>query len=92
MRWGKFILFFQAVTTLIIGIIFFLQVFNIQYNLEEKVVENQMSSGIQSVVMVDDMIKFEQFKKRFFNASYILVVVSLMEIIIIWRLFDHESI
>jgi hypothetical protein len=91
MRWGKFLLFFQAITTLIIGIIFFLQVFNIQYNYEYELQEQTIQNGISSVMVYNELAKYEEFKKRFFDSSYVLVLVSLMEVIIIWRLFDHET-
>ena len=89
---GKFILFFQAITTLIIGIIFFVQVFSIQHTIETHVEETTLKSGINSVTVQNDVVKYESFKKRFFSSSYILVITSLTEIIIIWRLFDQDVI
>lgn len=91
MRWGKFVLFFQAIITLLIGIIFFIQVFNIQYNYEDSIKEAYVQSGDTSGSAHSEIARYEDFKQRFFNVSYILVIVSLMEIIIVWRLFDHES-
>jgi uncharacterized protein (UPF0212 family) len=92
MRWGKFILFFQAVMTLLIGIVFLLQVFNIQYNYEEQIKEDYNLSSINPDLINKELLKYYEFKNRFFIASYILAVVALIEMIIIWRMFNHEDI
>jgi hypothetical protein len=90
MRWGKIVLAFQAVMTLIIGIVFLTQVFNIEYNYEVEVQEqeDQTSSGINTLIVQEKLIQYNKYKTKFFRASYILIIISLMEIIIIWRLFD----
>jgi hypothetical protein len=76
MKWGKIILFFQAIVTLILGIIFFTQALNI--DIDE---EAQTST---SPLPID--INISEIKTRFSIASYVLLFVSLTELIIISRL------
>jgi len=83
MRWGKFILLFQAVITLVIGIVFVFQVLNIDNIQEDAGKEIEKSTQI-----IDKILKYQGDKDRFLRASYILVLIALMEMIIIWRLFD----
>ncbi len=92
MRWEKFILAFQAIMTLIIGIVFLIQVFNIEYNYEEQIQQDYTTSGIGPAINQDKLTKYNDYKTKFFNASYILVVISLMEMIIIWRLTSIKQI
>jgi len=92
MRWGKFILVFQAVITLLIGLVFFSQVFNIQNNYEPEVKEEYSQMGIGTVIVYEELAKYNEFKMRFFRMSYILVVISLMEMLILWRLFDVKQV
>ncbi len=76
MRWGKFILIFQAVVTLVIGIL----LLSLVLVLDASVHEDDIS-GDQ-----DDLSKFEFAKERFYQGSYIFVLISCIELIIIWRL------
>jgi len=92
MKWGKIILIFQAVLTLIIGIFLLVMVFNIEYQYEDKVKEEYSLKNISSIIAYEQLIKYETFKKRFFNASYILVLVSIIELVLLWRLLDDKSI
>lgn len=88
MKLVKFVLIFQAIITLIIGIVFLFQVFNIQYNFEEGLKDEYIE---QDLMIKEQLVRYNEFKQRFFNASYIIVVVSLIELIIIWRLFDRNE-
>ncbi|MFT5149771.1 MAG: hypothetical protein ACI86P_002461 [Flavobacteriales bacterium] len=87
MRWGKFILFFQAIATLLIGIGFFVQIFSVPY-----IPDNSQAPITGSVTVDRELAKYEFYKNRLFQSSYILVVIGLIEIIIIWRLFDEQAV
>ncbi len=85
MRWGKLILLFQAVITLIIGIAFFTQLTiigasDVSEIVEELTTEEDFSEGVPDTI--------NNIKIRFTIASYILFIVGLVEIIIIIRLFS----
>lgn len=84
MRWGKIILLFQAVVTLIIGMVFFAQLLTIdQSKIEELKVE--ISKGYiiwednAPPVMVD-------IKQRYTIAAYMLLIISVFELLVISRL------
>jgi hypothetical protein len=86
MRWGKVILLFQAVVTLIIGMVFFAQLLSIdQSKIDQLKVE--MSKGYiiwesdAPPVMVD-------IKQRYSIAAYMLLIISIFELLIISRLFE----
>lgn len=85
MKWGKFILLFQAIITLVIGLIFVFQILNID-NIQEETEKNIAQT--QSTQVIDQILKYQKDKDRLFKASYIIVLIALMEMIIIWRLFD----
>ncbi len=90
MRWGKFVLLFQAVLTLVIGIVFVLQMIQIEKYKTEKYEE------LSSLNLPDniDIMQFPQFQnlsdltERFNKAGYILFVVGSIELILIMRLMD----
>ena len=86
MRWGKFILLFQAIVTLLIGIGFLVQIFSVPYVPSERV------EITGSVTFDAELAKYEFYKDRLFRSSYILVIIGLIEIIIIWRLFDEQAV
>ena len=90
MRWGKFILAFQAILTLVIGIAFITQVFNIEYNYEEKVQQDYTAKGIGTLIIQEQLTKYNEYQSKFFKASYILIIISLIEMLIIWRLMDES--
>ena len=84
MRWGKFVLFFQAVALLIIGFIFFSQLFELnKANIEEvkiEIIKNGSSfSESNSPVIID-------IKQRYTVAGYVSVVIAILELLIIGRL------
>ena len=80
MRWGKIVLIFQAVITLIFGIIFLAQVLTIEAS---KISELQSPTintpGNETTEPIG-------LKQRYASAAYILLFVSLMELIIITKL------
>ncbi|MCK4823721.1 hypothetical protein KA005_48660 [bacterium] len=82
MRWAKIVLLFQAVITLILGIIFFAQVLTINAaqisELRIQIEEGNLSEGTAP--------EYIDLKARYSAASYILLFVSLMELIIITKL------
>ena len=71
MSLGKVVLIFQAIVTLILGIAFFASMLG------------QSTLDTDSLTSVHD--SFSVFKERFQTASYILVAVALIEIVIISR-------
>lgn len=84
MRWGKVVLIFQALVTLLIAMVFFSKLLAIdQAKIDELKVE--MSKGYviweedAPPVMVD-------LKQRYAVAAYMLLAVSLFELLIISRL------
>ena len=90
MRWGKFILLFQAVITLVIGIVFVLQMIEIQKYSADKYEELNNLNLPDNV----DIAQFPQFQNlenltdRFNKAGYILFVIGAIELILILRLLD----
>ena len=87
MTWGKIVLLFQAVATLLIGIIFFLQITQLdQQGIQEfkiMVSEETASNGNGEAEQ-----NFINVGKRFEIAGYVLLIVSLIEIMIISRFLD----
>lgn len=84
MRWVKFVLFFQAVITLIIGMVFFSQLLSVdQVKIDELKIEMSKGAiiweGDTSPIVVD-------LKQRYTVAAWVLLIISIMEIIIISRL------
>lgn len=90
MNWGKFILLFQAVITLVIGIVFLLQMIQIEKYKAEQMQENQIAQ-MQNDYDVTQLPQFKEIENigfRFNTAGYILFVISAIEIILIMRLMD----
>jgi len=80
MRWGKIVLIFQAVITLIFGIIFLAQVLAIDATKISDIkasIENPSEETTQEPINI---------KERYASAAYILLFISLMELIIITKL------
>jgi len=83
MGWTKIVLFFQAIVTLIFGMIFFAQVINLDIeNVTEYRIEIQ--AGNQQEGTPPEYI---DIKQRYASAAYILLFVSIIELIIIIKLF-----
>ena len=84
MRWGKIVLLFQAVITLVIGIAFFSQLTIIGASDVSKIIKEvtteKQTDGIPNSI--------NNIKTRFTIASYTLFIIGLIEIIIIMRLFS----
>jgi len=84
MRWGKIVLLFQAVITLIIGIAFFSQLTIIGASDVSEIVK-EVTTEKQTGEIPDAI---NDIKTRFTIASYVLFMIGLIEIIIIMRLFS----
>jgi hypothetical protein len=84
MRWGKIILLFQAVVTLIIGMIFFAQFLAVDHaKIEELKVE--MNKGY--IIWEDDAPPvMVDLKQRYSIAAYVLLIISVFEILLISRI------
>ncbi|MBU2576282.1 MAG: hypothetical protein KKF50_01015 [Nanoarchaeota archaeon] len=84
MRWGKIVLLFQAVVTLIIGMIFFAQFLSIDHaKIEELRVE--MDKGY--IIWDDDAPPvMVDLKQRYSIAAYVLLIISVFEILLISRI------
>jgi len=81
MRWAKIILLFQAVITLILGIVFFSQVLTL-----DAMKISELRTQVQDINLSDDSPpEYIDLKSRYAGASYILLFVSLMELIIITK-------
>lgn len=82
MKWSKTVLLFQAVVTLILGIVFFAEVLAIDLakisELNIEITPEDTSTGTPP--------EYIDIKQRYAAASYILLFVSLMELVIITKL------
>ncbi|MFH1522132.1 MAG: hypothetical protein ABIF18_04200 [archaeon] len=83
MRWGKIVLLFQAIVTLVIGMIFFSQLVVID-QIEISNIMTELTSGENFTDNLSPTIT--DIKQRFTIAAYVLLVVSAMELLIISRL------
>lgn len=85
MRWGKIILLFQAIITLAIGIAFFSQLTIIGAS-EISQLKADLVSGTNLVE--DPSQAINDIRNRFTVASYVLLIVGLVEVILIIRLMS----
>jgi len=85
MRWGKIVLIFQAVVTVLIGIAFFSQLTIIGIS-DISDLREEMIGGRNFTEDIPDTIT--DIRNRYTVASYILLVVGLIELIIITRLLS----
>lgn len=84
MRWGKLVLLFQAIITLIIGMVFFSQLLTVD---QSKINELKMEIQEGHIIWEDDAPPvMVDLKQRYTVAAWVLLVISLMEIILISRL------
>jgi len=84
MRWGKIILLFQAVVTLIIGMIFFAQFLSID-NAKIEELKIEMNKGY--VIWDDDAPPvMVDLKQRYSVAAYVLLIISMFEILLLSRI------
>jgi len=85
MNWGKTVLIFQAVVTLIIGMVFFFQILELdQQKISELKIE--VNDGFTIDGEEPETI-FIDIKERYTKASYILLVVAVIELLIMSRFF-----
>lgn len=85
MRWGKILLLFQAVITLIVGMAFFSQLTIIGASEISELKESFMS-GENLTDSSSETI--DKIRSRFTIAAYSLFIIGLIELIIIIRLFS----
>ena len=82
MKWTKIVLIFQALITLTLGLIFFAQVLSLNVakvsEIRVQISEGNISEGEAS--------EYIDVKQRYASAAYILLFISLMELIIITKL------
>jgi len=82
MRWGKVVLIFQAVITLVIGMVFLSQL-NL---LDESEIQKIIVESVNPNPFSEESTTIIDLKQRYKSAAYILGVLSLIELIIISRL------
>jgi hypothetical protein len=84
MRWGKIVLLFQAVVTLIIGMVFFAQLLQID---QSKIEELKMEMSKGYIIWEDDAPPvMVDIKQRYTIAAYMLLIISIFELLVISRL------
>jgi hypothetical protein len=86
MTWGKIVLVFQAIVTLLLGIVFFLQITGLdEQGLELKIDldDEALNNGAENAE--ED---FTNVSQKFEIAGYVLLVVSLIELLIVSRFID----
>ena len=83
MRWIKIVLLFQAVVTLMIGIVFFSQLVVIE-QAEVNNIKAELTSGENFTNTLPPTII--DIKQRFTVAAYVLFVISIIELLLISRL------
>jgi len=85
MRWAKIILLFQAIVTLILGMVFFSQLTIIgASDLSEITAKLSTTSPTQE----DVSTTLDNLRVRYTVASYALLVIGLVEVILIVRLLS----
>lgn len=82
MRWGKVLLLFQAIITLVIGIAFFSQLTIIGAS-DISEIKNELTN---TSTEPNTSITLDNIRARYTVASYLLLVISLIEVILIMRL------
>jgi len=82
MRWSHFVLLFQALITLTIGIIFLAEVISLDF---QKVAEYRIEIAPDSPSQ-GSVQEYVDLKQRYSAASYILLFVSICELIIILKI------
>lgn len=84
MRWGKIILLFQAIITLAIGIAFFSQLTVIGASDISEIVSELINSSTEPGTSAT----LDNIKAKYTVASYILLIIGLIEVILIMRLLS----
>jgi hypothetical protein len=85
MRWAKILLLFQAIITLIIGMAFFSQLTIIGAS-DLSDITTQLSSTQPTEQNVSETLDI--LRAKYTVASYALLIIGLIEVIIIVRLFS----
>ena len=82
MKWTKVVLLFQAAVTLIIGMVFFYQVIELD---KDKISEFNVEISNTDIFDSNPQNVIIDIKKRYTGAAYILGFVSILEMILIGR-------
>ncbi|MAG40053.1 hypothetical protein CMI41_03735 [Candidatus Pacearchaeota archaeon] len=83
LTWGKIVLIFQAVITLLIGLVFFLQITGLdEHGIKE--IKFEINEEISSAVN-QSQENYVNISQRFEIAGYILLVIAIIEILIVSR-------
>ena len=80
---------FQAIITLLIGLIFLMQMFSLEKVNLNDLVQDSVDKEYENIVEIPAVQSFVDLKVRFQRASYILIIVALIEWILITRLLDQ---
>jgi hypothetical protein len=80
MKWGKIVLIFQAVVTLILGFVFASQMVNVPH-VQSPAIENLSGAGIDTTFS-----GLQDVAYKFKTTAWILLTISIIEIVIISRL------
>jgi|TARA_B100001971_G_C18224100_1_gene559148 hypothetical protein len=80
----KIVLLFQAIVTLIIGLVFFFQMLNIN---SERIQDLIQEITVQDALSEENGAIIGEIKQRFSIAAYTLFLVSITELLIISRFF-----
>jgi len=91
MRWGKIILLFQAVITLLIGIVFLMQMFTLEKVDLTDLIDISIDQEFENISEFPAVQEYVNLKQKFQRASYILIIVALIEWILITRLFADPA-
>jgi len=86
MRWGKLVLLFQAIITLLIGMVFMSQLFTIS-EVEVNDIKVDLNSG-EDVFNEQTNPVVSDLKQRYTIAAYVLLIISIIELLIISRLMS----
>ena len=85
MELGKKVLLYQAIITFLIGIVFLVQVFNLDTISLTNLAQAAGDGMHNSATEIQSVSSFLDLKSSFNLASYILIMISLVEGIIIIR-------
>lgn len=83
MKWGKILLLFQAIITLVIGVAFFSQLTVIGASDVSDVITELITSNPTEESVSNTL---DNLRDRYTVAAYLLLVIGLIEVILIMRL------
>lgn len=84
MRWSKVVLIFQAIVTLIIGMVFLSSFIKLD-NISTDKIKASLNEGY-SILDKEFSPSLRDLKQRYIIATYVLLIVFVIEILIIARL------